>query len=281
MLRIDRRKGSGELAGRFLQYGIQPEVTTLDFGDFDFTGRGPDGLCSIVIERKVIDDLIQSMESNRFSGHQLKGMARKDAIAEYDYGYLLVEGIWKPGPAGELLIFRGRDNWEKSKLPWSAVFNFSNNSMPLRAGMIPIRTGTVEETVAAIVATYKSWQTPWEEHRSHDAVYAPANIATRWEGGRFQFVPRRVSLCEQAACQLEGLQEKAQAVAEHFGSMADMARAGESQWSQVVWKTKQGKPRKFGKKTVKAIVAALRTKGYVTGDTPIEVDGAGEEEIGE
>jgi len=99
---LDYRTGSGELEKLFLPYGIKVNRTKLEFGDLAFEGRGPHGACSIVIERKRITDLIQSMESRRLSGHQLPGMAER-----YDYCYLIVEGIWRPGQNGELEIRNG------------------------------------------------------------------------------------------------------------------------------------------------------------------------------
>src|SRR5262245_5878451 len=105
MIRVDSRSGSGELSPYFEPYGLVVEKTHLDYGDFDFEGSGPKGKCGVVFERKRIEDLVDSMQTGRLSGHQLPGICEN-----YDYGYLIIEGIWRPGREGFLEI-GNRNGW--------------------------------------------------------------------------------------------------------------------------------------------------------------------------
>lgn len=233
---IDYRTGSKELAPTFLSYGIQPQIRHLDFGDLEWEGNGPRGRCAIVVERKRIEDLVQSMQSKRLSGHQLPGMA-----ANYDYCYLMVEGVWRPGPEGQLQIGRGSfesestfgGRWLPSRergLLYRSVDNYLA-SLELMAGVIYRRTMGPLETVATVIDLFRWWEKPWADHRAHLGVYAPA-VATRGKG-RLTLAPRKVSVAEKIAMQLPGLDTKAQLVAEHFRTARNMANANESEWKAI------------------------------------------------
>src|SRR4030042_1651897 len=87
-LYVDHRVGSVELAKNIR---LPVEVTTLPFADFAFLGYGPNNaLWNFGIERKTFPDLLGSIESGRFSGHQLSGL-----LNHYHVVYFLVEGEYK------------------------------------------------------------------------------------------------------------------------------------------------------------------------------------------
>ena len=275
MLRIDKRKGSGELEKHFKAYGIQPQMAMLDFGDFDFDGSGPGDIgCAVVIERKQIDDLVASMKSKRLSGHQLPGMSEN-----YDYGYLMVEGLWRPGDSGELEVWRNGKNsgWEAQGLLYSGILGYIN-TLIICAGMAYIRTCSEKDTVASVVELYKWWSKPYSSHKSHDAVYAPVNVSTAWEGGKFTLTPRKVSTAEEMASRLPGFMHKARYVVEKFGSVADFARAGVPAWTGLVWVDSKGNKKKISKATAEKVVAVLRDKN---GKAAEELGPEIEKELGE
>lgn len=250
MISIDSRIGSGELAGRFRPYGIEVNVTKLDFGDFEFEGNGPKGKCAIVFERKRIEDLIDSMESNRLTGHQLPGMADR-----YDYAYLLIEGIWRPNRDGVLEI--GNHGWQTKRITVRAIVNFVMG-LAFRAGVVPWRTGSPDETVSFIVDQYRMWNDKlWGEHKSHESVYAPAEAGL---GFGLNLIKRKVSRTEKVAMQLPGLDDKARYVADHFKTIRNMANADVAEWQDVPWKTRGGKPRTIGQISAKKIVQAITTQ---------------------
>jgi ERCC4-type nuclease len=115
MIRLDERVGSKDLAPLLRKYGLRIDVCHLDYGDLDWMGLGPKGPCPIVAERKRIDDLLQSFQSNRLAGHQIIGMS--DC---YDYGYLIVEGIYKPGADGQIMVLCG-SKWVERGMHYRAL----------------------------------------------------------------------------------------------------------------------------------------------------------------
>jgi ERCC4-type nuclease len=256
-IRVDGRTGSKELAKYFTSYGIQPEITKLPFGDFDFKGYGAAGVSGIVFERKRIDDLVASMQSKRLSGYQLPGMA--DA---YDYGYLIIEGIWKSGPSGELMV-NDRGKWYARGIHTRAVHNYVMG-LAFRAGLMPWKTASQEETIGFIVDQYNMFKTPWEEHHAHEAVYAPAEAnGNARQGFRLSLATRKVTRREKAAiAALPGLDDLARWVEGWFSSIRQMANAEEEEWAKKEYVTrakqgKVGKKMKFGAVRAKKVVQAI------------------------
>jgi ERCC4-type nuclease len=253
MISIDHRTGSKELAPLFLDFGIQAKTTTLEYGDFAFEGHGPHGRCAIVLERKVISDLVQSIQSRRLSGHQLPGMAEA-----YDYCYLLVEGVWRPGNAGELQMGQGSmtadgtwgGSWigthGRQQLLYRSIDNYLA-TLELHAGVIYRRTLSPAETVHVIVDLYRWWNEKlWHEHSSHLGVYAPAVVKPG--KGRLNLVRREPSLCEKWAMQLPHIDKRAQLVAEHFHTARAMANATEEEWVEI---------KGIGKPTAKQVIGEI------------------------
>lgn len=243
---MDNRTGSAELAKHFTPYGIRCELARLDYGDFDFEGKGPKGRCAVVFERKRIEDLVQSMESGRLSGHQLPGMSK-----EYDYAYLIIEGIWRPGPDGQLEV-NNSGRWVGRRTHTRAITNYVMG-LALRAGLLPWRTGNQQETVAFIVDQFRMFDKAWAEHRAHDVVYAPAS---RSEGFRLSLMPRKIRRAEKVAMQL-GLQDKARYAADAFRSVKTLVNATPEEWSRVEWRTRKGQKRKIGMVTGEKIVTMV------------------------
>lgn len=216
MIRLDYRTGSGELEPLFKQYGIKVEKTTLANGDFDWIGRGPKGVSvSVVVERKRLDsDLIQSMQSRRLSGKQLPGMCD-----EYDYGYLIVEGIWRVGADGAIEVPNGDNerSWRSLGVHSRAVHNYLMG-LSFRAGLQPWKTSSPRETVSFIVDQYRMWtEKAWDAHKCHEAVYAPAYSNN---GRRLQLTTRKIPVMEKILMQLPGLDSRAKQVAAHLTSEA-------------------------------------------------------------
>jgi ERCC4-type nuclease len=225
------------------------EKCRLDYGDFDFLGHGPKGLCAVVFERKQIGDLVASMESGRLSGHQLPGMA-----LQYDYAYLIIEGIWQPGEDGQLQVSNGQ--WTSRRIHTRAITNYVMG-LALRAGIVPWRTARQTETVSFIVDQYRMWvDKAWAEHKAHEAVYAPAQGG---QGFRISLLPRTVSDPERVAMQL-GLQDKARYAAEAFKSVETLATASVEDWASVPWRTRKGDKRVIGEVTAKKIVGRIKRK---------------------
>jgi ERCC4-type nuclease len=232
MIRLDRRVGSRELAPLFRPYGLTAEVCELEFGDLSWFGLGPGKKeVTITIERKVVDDLLQSFTQGRLSGHQLPGIVR-----DYDYAYLIVEGIWRPGVDGEVQVWQGNGGggrWQSRGVMYSAVTNYLQG-LSLRAGVNVWRTGSKEETVAFTASQYRMWQEPWESHTSHQALYSPNMMSGDPEGRRVHLIERKVSLAEDWAFRLPRIGEKmARKVAQVFKSGERLATARMDEWQAI------------------------------------------------
>ncbi len=230
-LRVDDRIGSAELAPYFAEYGIVAKLCRLEFGDFCFYGNGQHGQCVIAIERKRVNDLISSIQSKRLSGHQLPGMA-----AMYDYGYLIVEGGWRPGSNGQLEIYdKGR--WYPAfvgQLMYRQVDNYLS-TLELITGMIFRRTHNAYETAAVIVDLMRWWDKPWADHHSHNIKYQPA----AGPDGHFlrMTIPSQVELVART---LPGLDHKAKQVAKRFSTVKEMVLADAAAWVSIKGIGKRG-----------------------------------------
>lgn len=237
MIRLDDRVGSGELLPLFRPFGVSVEKVRLEFGDLCWQGNGPKGLCMVGVERKRIDDLVQSMQSGRLSGHQLPGM-----VENYDFGYLVVEGFWKADPqTGELLVSMGRDRWVKRGIQVRAIHNYLFG-LSLRAGMLVWRTGTDRETVEFVVDQYRMWtEKRWDEHKAHEQVYTGGASMDLSEEQREGGGGRRLYLnvkpptnAELLASVMPGLGKKlAYRVGKKFGTPMQMMLAEADRWAEV------------------------------------------------
>lgn len=233
MLSVDDRIGSGELYNLFKSYGIKVQKTRLEFGDMSWIGNGPNGECAVVVERKRILDLVQSMQSRRLSGHQLPGMA-----LAFDYAYLLVEGFFGPDDDGRLLV-----NKQPQNLAYRALDSYLH-TMEVKAGLIYRRTISPAETVACVVNLYRWWtEKRWDEHTSHEAVYAPAECGG---GRRLLFKPRDISGSEKVLMQLPGVDAAAEQLSKKFKVPADISLFTRAEWAELKIKDKSGKFKRFG-----------------------------------
>lgn len=236
MILIDDRIGSKEMLDLFKPYGLRVDSTRLEFGDACWAGNGPEGDCMIGLERKRITDLVSSMRDGRLSGHQLPGL-----FSTYQYVYLAVEGIYKPGDNGELIYWKGAGfrpvMCGRNTVMYREVDAYLS-TLETKAGVVVRRTGRIEETVAQIVSLYHWWQKPWEKHQSHQQIYAPVP-----QGKRMGFVSReelirrkygeKAVVAWKMAAQLPGLDTKAESVAKHFRCPFAMIAATPEEWMQI------------------------------------------------
>lgn len=228
MILVDDRVGSREVFPYLKPYGIQAELTRLDYGDFAFEGNGAKGRCLVGIERKRVGDLIESIRSKRLSGHQLGGL-----VQAYDYAYLVVEGMFRPGKKGDLEEWRG-SGWRSHGVLYREVNSYLC-TVEILAGVVVRRSISPVETAVILADLYRWWQKDFSHHKSHDQIYAPVP-----EGRKAQFLPveervrRRCGeagvLTMKMAAQLPGVERKAEQIALHFRTPYNMVTADEQQW---------------------------------------------------
>lgn len=247
MLLVDERVGSRELLQSIRKRGIQAELGGKLDADFQWTGSGPDGQVLVGVERKSIQDLLGSMRDRRLVGQQLGRM-----VAAHDICYLVVEGIWRRGrETGLVEVRNGRWETARGRFHYSEVGRFLCSLEEL-AGLRLWRTADAEETVAALADWYSWWQKPYSEHKSLDAIYAPAPVVPNWNrrGGRARTfeVRQEATLLQKVCAQLPRIDSRAIEVATYFSSVRDLAEADVDRWTGI---------RGIGKRTAEQIVEAV------------------------
>ena len=153
-----------------------------------------------------------SIRSGRFSGIQLPKL-----LSHYDFTYLLVEGRYKTGPDGTLLVPYG-DSWTPAMrgktsnftvLEMNSFLNTISLQTPVRVFMSPSR----EHTVEWVLSLVHSFSKPWDKHHAHTALHVPAPVATIG----------KASTVRRVAFALQGIGwERSGAVASNFHSVASM-----------------------------------------------------------
>ena len=249
---VDRREPE-ELNKEIRHLGVETSYPYhLDYGDIVFEGNGEAGPGAMVaIERKKLSDLINSMREKRLSGHQARGLWES-----YEYVFLLTEGMWRSGPGGEIEHWSmrrgGKAGWypfythgDRSAVSYRQLASYLHSMSlrsrsKLREPMRVIRTSTLKESAAQIVALYKNFTDKrWEDHTAHDVIYTPLPVSGYGADGTDGYthghragllagLPASIepSLVWAMAAQLPGVDQKARLVASHFKTPIDMVLAG-------------------------------------------------------
>lgn len=270
MMLIDRRERDF-LDRELRRLDLDVEVTELEYADCAFPGNGESGECMVGCERKKLSDLVNSMKDRRLSGHQLRGMRR-----DYDYIFLFVESVFRPGRAGELEELRGRD-WtphfsqrDRRAISYAQLISYLT-SLELCGNVIVRRTSSTLETAQQLAALYRWFNDKrWADHHAHDQIYSrtpdvkkghgsgwsePHSHNANWGRGRVGLVngsSDHPSTLWLMAAQLPGVDRRAESVARHFRTVRAMANAQSADWMQI-----EG----FGAKRAGAAVRAITEEG--------------------
>ena len=96
----------------------------------------------------------------------------------YDRVELVVEGVWRPGEGGEIMVPNGRTG------TWTTYYNHSRSGISFRqvdsylysqyecGGVAVWRTGSVQETAHLYASRWHWWQKQYHLHKSHDVLFA-------------------------------------------------------------------------------------------------------------
>lgn len=195
----------------------------MEFGDFCWEGKGPEGAPWLVgVERKVIGDLLSCMTTNRFTDHQLPGM-----LATYNVSYLIVEGMCKYDLTdGVFKVYKGGvwapAGFSQRVFRASEVLGFLN-TLTIMTGVHVIRTQSDRETASTLLALYYWWTSKdFEQHRSHLQA-----------GTKVQLLGR-MSLLRRWAKELPGIgYDRSKSVEQHFKSPIAMATSTPEDWLQI------------------------------------------------
>jgi ERCC4-type nuclease len=239
MILVDNRIGSVELAPLL---NSKHTLCRLDYGDFTWVGNGPEGAVNVGVERKTLNDLLNSMVSGRLSGHQLIGLSQN-----YDWVYLLVEGIWKPEQKTGILQKMVGKKWvdaspkaERGKRYMAReIYNFLN-TLSIICGVRVITTDNQWESAKWLDATCGWWQKKWGAHTSHLQFHEPPVYA--------QLV--KPNVVTRVASQLQGVGwDKARKIGERFKRVDLLVHSSVSELAEI-----DG----IGKKTAESILQQLR-----------------------
>lgn len=251
MIIVDDRAGSNRYPALLRSLGLPVTLGRLEYGDFSWLGVGVDGApITVGVEHKRLDDLLQSITSGRFAGHQLPGL-----VQMYDHPYLVIEGLWRPDPRSGILQTRAGKTWVdvgRGARRWMyRDIEHWLTTMEVRGGITVRRTATSEESAQLIQALYGWWQKGLDNHRSH-LVLSQAHSITR-ANNRDAALLSKPTLVRRIANELEGIGwDRSAAVAAHFPTVLDMVLADLSEWTKI---------KGIGKTTATRVIASLTTRG--------------------
>jgi ERCC4-type nuclease len=187
-------------------------------------GNGPENAVSIGVERKVLLDLLQSMTSGRLSGHQMVGLTN-----EYDWVYLLVEGVWRPDSKTGVMMRTDRNRkwipaaFGSRRFMARDVYNFLN-SLTIMCNVVVIMTSNKWETAKWLDSCHGWWQKQWDHHKSHLQFHKPVTHAHL----------SKPSLSTRIASQFDGIGwDKARKLGERFKTPLDLLMSSKEDLSEV------------------------------------------------
>jgi len=215
VITLDDRTGSVDLLPYFPP-GVA-RLGRLGFGDASFVGKGKDDIPVMVgVERKTLSDLVGSLESGRFSGHQLPGL-----LASYNTVYLVVEGMGRV--SRDQVEVRQGGAWRSLGVSELALDSFLN-TLEVMAGVIVRQTNTPQRTAYLIHHLYHWWMKGWDKHKSHLVFYDPRPIMSITKPG----------LVRRVAKELPGIGwSRSGPVAAHFATVRGLVIAGTSEWEKI------------------------------------------------
>ena len=247
MIRLDPRGGSGDLLPLFPPGTAQH--ARLEYGDAAFVGNGTDDTPILVgIEIKRLNDVLQCIGNGRFIGHQLPGL-----VNSFNAQYLIVEGAYRRGRDGELMIPRNH-SWMPVTLGRRGFlyrdFEGWLTTIETMSGVRVRRTDGRRETVSTIMDLHHWWtEKEYDRHRGLCQFDNSQDFAPMLKPG----------LVRRVAAQLPGISwVRSHHVAAEFGSVLEMALAGERDWAAIKWKTPEGRNQGLGAVTARKVVAAIR-----------------------
>ena len=234
MIYVDPRIGSKDLMLYFKHWGVDAQIAEpkLEFGDVKFDGKGPSGIMKIGVEVKTISDLLASITSGRFVGHQLPGL-----ILNYNVTWLLVEGQYSCDFGTGMLMHReGTQSVPMSTGNRRFMYRDVDSwltSMEMRGGMKIRRTMSRPETARVIADLHNWWNKDWDEHHAHLA-FSEIHV-----DGQILIKPK---VFRRMVAELPGIGwERSKAVAAKFSegaatledALLRMVTATQKQWEEI------------------------------------------------
>lgn len=222
MIVVDDRTGSVELVRHLPK--DQCVVKRLEFGDFCWEGRGPEGVPWMIgVERKTVNDLLSCIATNRFTDHQLPGM-----LSTYNVSYLMLEGLVKYDLSDGVVKSYHGGEWVPAgfgarQFHVTEVLGFLN-SLAIMTGIHVWQTQSERETAAYLLAFHRWWtQKEFDAHKSH-----------LQSGHKATPLITRMSMLRRWASELPGIgYGKSGLVERHFKSPIAMVNSTIEDWLEI------------------------------------------------
>lgn len=221
---IDPREGSKDLEPVLRKLSVPCQLGTLTAADFAWEGNGSRGPVKVGVERKRLGDALSCMTGGRFAGHQLPLLLR-----EFDYAYLVVEGIWRANPDDGLLEERYGSGWRavgfgRRRHMHRDLDNWLHSLMTQTSLRVRI-THTADQTALMLRNMYHWWRKPWGDHASLHVVYTPPPPTA---------IVLKPGLVRRMAAQLRHIGwDRSAAVATKFRTPLDMALGLKEDWLSI------------------------------------------------
>lgn len=242
MLLVDYREGSKELIAPLKRAGLPASEDDLASGDLAWIGRGVGGEpVWIGIEFKKINDLMQSLRSNRMNEQALK---MQD---DYRYRYLLIEGELSIDTQGRMLR---RSRWGgTTPIPGLGAAELFKRVyvLHLMFGLTPIWMPTRTLVLKQIEFLYRIWtDQDMDKHKSHLGVY---------EGGIVPPTGFVRTVKTYPGCGLK----VAKAAEAKFRTIRRATNANAEEWAALETTDEQGRARRLGTANAEKIITHLTT----------------------
>lgn len=221
MILIDPREGSKEILDYINAMPGHPpcQHEMLQYGDAAFTGDGPNGVMLVGIEVKTLNDVLNCIGTQRFTGHQLPGLK-----SLYDSVYLIIQGEYRANWETGLLQFKSSKGnyWfdvTVGNRSWTHYeFSAWITMVELGWGIRTRNTLDMKDTSRTIIEMYRILQKPWSEHHTLQPFFLGPDI------GNTPFV--KPSLVERVVAQVEGIgPTKAREIGKRFPTVASMVNS--------------------------------------------------------
>ncbi len=229
MLLVDDQSGSKDLFPFIERLTPEAIMTRIEppYGDMVWVGNGPEDLpLRVAVEYKQLPELLDSMVSGRFGGHQVEGL-----VNHYDRRYLLVEmGRHRlDRNTGNLMIQSGRDWYpvkRNGRVVTSADLEHAFTTYEEQAQFRVKLTDGRHESARWVYDKY-TWYTRkgWDDHKALQQFHVPPPPT-------MQFI--RPNIMRRIAKELFKLGwDKSAAAATHFRTVREMINADEKRWMEI------------------------------------------------
>lgn len=242
VVKVDPRVGTTKKASRVDRLvelcdllsgcGVSPSIEQLEFGDFQVACHVSYGEDTTVgVELKRVEDLVDSMRSNRLAGHQIPGLLRQHGPGRV---WLVIEGQYRARRISGLVeVPRGPGRWvplDRGTRPvfWGDVQAFLTSAQ-VEAGIHVCQSRTPRETARLVASLARWWGKPKDAHRTFKGVYdAPA------PGLLLRDLDPQTRFLRDVVKGVPGMGwGRSETVVAAFGSVGAMLDATEKDWQNV------------------------------------------------